>query len=173
MMMKKKTNRMHIGQICIYDKQLFHILRSTTIEPCYFKPNNIGLQRQKTTFLNGSNNNGESLLFRKAQDSKNSYLENLRLKYPAVSTFPLIDIINNPFVLENILNLSTKFDCCRADMKKKKDCKSKQVKGGNHFLQCVLIHCSILIKLRHSGVKIDFILALFAYINHLGSYSMP
>ena len=95
MMKKKKINGIHIGQICIYDKQLFHILRSTTIALFYFKPNNIGLQCQKTRFLNGNKNNGESLLFRKAKDTKNSYLENLRLKHSAVSTFPLIDIIKN------------------------------------------------------------------------------
>ncbi len=58
-------------------------------------------------------------------------------------------------------------------MKKKKDCKSEQVKMWSHLLQFLFIYYEILVKIGHSGVKVDLILPLFAYINHLDSYSMP
>ncbi len=105
-MMRKKINGMHICKIGIYNKLLFHILSSTTIELPYFELNDIESKCLKIRFMKCNNNNKKTLSFGKDQDTKNSFLENLRHKYPAVRTSPLLDIINDSFMLKDILSIN-------------------------------------------------------------------
>lgn len=160
---KKNSNGMYECKIYTHDRQSFFYFKVHHHRIPEFK--NVELQQRKIRFIGGSNNSRDTLLFRKAQGTKNSFLADLRHKYPAVSIFVLKDIINSSLVPKNIFKLSTKFDSSRMDKKKEKNGKNKQVKGLSNLLQCFLIQYTILVKITHLGMKKDLILANLAYTN--------